>query len=512
MNETSSSKDNLINLSNQSSHQDAASQDVSGQQSNQQSNQLPPAYFWPQPTTTANSSSIDQGSLVQPLFSKNNTSQIASQFSVTELPVQSPHTPSPIQASPFQAASPTNQVAGQSVSGQPIFSSPAELGASTTGSVLENKPLEPLTFPTVGNPISPFPPSSSQPQQFQTASPTSPVASPVISNQPISSSNIDAGVDIRTAQSDVDALKQSGGLETQSKTFSPADLEKGSIPTFTVEAPGQNQAVASGQSAKSKGLERKIIIGLVVLATIGLIVLAIFFIRPMLFSVEPVLPTEPAPAENIAQIVQPDLLPPSEIVAPALTHTSLFIIEPDLTMVLSKTEEFKESSFKDLLTMAVVDGENLSDGAIKEVVLVEGESEKPISFTSLFASILTDLDSTMIDRLFETNATFFIYFDQRGDWPGLIVKVKEGVDKETMDNFSRELEKSTKLTGFFLSPPGTIGEFKDGHIDNRPVRFASFSNRGFIFDYGWFERNGGTYFMISTSYNGMKEAVRRAGF
>jgi len=505
----SSSKDNSINLSNQSSHQGAAPQDVSGQQPNQQPNQQlnqqpnqsPPAYFWPQPTASVNSSPIGQDSLVQPSFSQNNTSQIASQFLVTDLPVQSPVTSFPSQAQPFQAASPTNPVTSPVVSNQPIFSPNAESGTPTTGSVLERKHLEPLTFPTVGNPISSFPPSSFQAQPFQTASP----ASPVISSQPISSP-IDTGVDMRTAQSDISSLKQSGGLETQPKTFSPSDLEKGSIPTFAVETPNQSQAVASGKSIKNKGSERKIIIGLVVLAVIGLITLAIFFVRPI---IESALPIEPAPTE---EITQPDLLPPAETVVPVPEHVSMFIIEPDLTETLSATGEFQESSFKDLLIMAVADKENLSDGAIKEVVLVEGESEKPISFTSLFASTLTDIDSTIIDRLFETNATFFIYFDQRGDWPGLIVKVKDGVDKETMDNFSQALEKSTKLTGFFLSSPGTIGEFKDGHIENRPVRFASFSNRGFIFDYGWFEREEGTYFMISTSYNGMKEAVRRAGF
>lgn len=451
------------------------------------------------PSQLSGSPTVSKEPLLQPSFTHGSMPQATPPF-VQSTPVPPPPPVSPPSPPPAVFPIPTSSIPSTGIPGMPPVSS---LGVQPSPAPAPMSPFQPVgeagAFKETPKQTAPVAPAVGTqyvpPPQAVEASPLGHESS-TIRPSPLASE-----VDLRTAQSDLESLKQSGGLEAGPKTFSPADLEKGPGLAFTLETPAETEA-----ASQSKKLERKIIIGLIGLAAIGLIVIAVFFIRPMFSPRQPASPVVPAVESPPQKETTPPVeTPATEAPAP---HVSFFLsVPPDAVETISVAKEgfnFKES-------LGSLAGEPTAT-SVKEIIFTLGEAGQPLSFATILSSVLTDLDRAKIEEIFEADATVFVYFDEKGAWPGIIAKVKDGVSEESINNFSQAIEGSDKLAEFFLKPPGTPKEFQDGNVDNRPVRFAGFTNRGFVFDYGWFKKDERTYFMISTSYNGMKEAVRRAGF
>jgi len=300
-------------------------------------------------------------------------------------------------------------------------------------------------------------------------------------------------------QSDAESLKQSGGLGAVPRTFSPADLSAAE-PVFSPAGPSE---IEKGQVAKgaSKKAEKIMIFGIIFIAVAAIIGIAVYFVIPRLFPKAPPAPVPaPAPAPTPA---------PAPAPAPAIIpHASLFVEKPELSQNLILANNTVDAIKVNLATAASREG--IGTNTFKEISFV-GENGSIIPFPALLSQLTTSLTPELLSGIFEDDSTWFIYYGTKNSWPGAAVKVRSGVEQSKLDSFAASLE-SANLDNFFLSVPGTKAEFKDGDIGGgKTVRFAMFSNSGFVFEYGFFKKNADTYFVLSTSYGGIVEATRRLG-
>ncbi|MDP2650798.1 MAG: hypothetical protein Q8P04_01755 [bacterium] len=280
--------------------------------------------------------------------------------------------------------------------------------------------------------------------------------------------------------SDAESLRSTGGLSTQAKTFSPADLAK--EPVFTSEITSPAGAPKAGASGKKLGLAAGAVAILVLAAAVGY-----FFVWPLFSGEEtpqvtetippPVLPTEPTPPASISQ--------------------SLF------TKPAASTKEVSLSA----LTLAELSsalktksGEAVATGTVKEVIVrVNGTS----ATSSALLNVLvpgTGLESTL-----EPLATSFVYYDAKGAWPGYVFKLKSGTGIAAVQTSTAKIEQSTNLAALYLASPGTASKngFKSGSVAGVNTRYLSFSS-GASLNYGWLVNN---YLIISTSFDGFKKAI-----
>lgn len=148
----------------------------------------------------------------------------------------------------------------------------------------------------------------------------------------------------------------------------------------------------------------------------------------------------------------------------------------------------------------------LPPGSIKEVELLD-EIDGQISLSSYLMQFGPPLVGDEIDSWFEDDFTAYLYYDENGAWPGYLAKIKEGVNIDQLKaGMARQLETGD-LTVFYVTPPGVMGQFKDGKVNSYATRYSVGSRPGAAFNYGYF----GDYLIISTSYNGLKAALSLLG-
>lgn len=262
------------------------------------------------------------------------------------------------------------------------------------------------------------------------------------------------------------------------------------------------------------------IVAFLIVVAIGLA--GYFFIYPYFSpSVTPQVPsivvTTPPPVEPTTPVTPPEtplqpIVPPSKV----LTHTSLFSVAADATTE-APMRMFSIASLKEAIPFTSVDVPIL-----KEVVFRAGEPDGKgvIILFAEFAQLLAPQTfAGDVTKYFEPDFTYFVYSDKNGSWPGFVARFssqpdlyKEGLDvtiPATKTKIQGLLESDGgAVSNFFLVNPGTAQHWKDGKINSVSTRYSAFSQVGASFNYGWLPNN---LLLISTSYNGAKEAVRRLG-
>jgi len=346
----------------------------------------------------------------------------------------------------------------------------------------------------MGGPASPAPaptPMSAAPAPR----PASPSIEAVAASVPPPPSS--AEFEVRTMKSDTESLKQTGGGAPMPQTFSPASLAD-NVPAF------DPNSATSGKKDK-KGVEKIIIMIVVVVGLIGAGILGYMLIKPLL------VPAAPAPVVTApeAEILPPVELPPAapeEELPATIAHASFFTLAADST----DDRILPALTLADIKTALAPTG-TPADTSLREVVMKVETT--PVILPDFIATVIPGMNAEAVATVFEPDFTTFVYRDKTTDLPGFIGKVKADATPESMVAFSSSLEASTELGNLYPEDPGAIGEFKDGAINGKTVKYASFANGGYAFDYGWFKAaDGSNYIVISSSYAGMKEAVRRAGF
>lgn len=281
--------------------------------------------------------------------------------------------------------------------------------------------------------------------------------------------------------SDAESLKATGGLGTQSKTFSPADLAK--EPVFTSEITSPAGAPKAGASGKKLGLAAGAVAVLALAAAVGY-----YFVWP-LFSGEE--------TPQVTEVTPPPTLPSETPTPPAPTSQSLFIKPAASTKEVSLNALTLAELSSALKTKS---GEAAATGTIKEVIL-------KVNGTSVTSSALLNVlvPGTGLESVLDPLATSFIYYDAKGAWPGYVFKLKSGTSPAAVQTSTAKIEQSANLAALYLTSPGTASKngFKSGSVVGVNTRYLSFSS-GASLNYGWWVNN---YLVISTSFDGFKKAI-----
>ncbi len=237
-----------------------------------------------------------------------------------------------------------------------------------------------------------------------------------------------------------------------------------------------------------------IIVSLAVLA-VGVIG---YFTYPILFSGSP--PPPPPPAA----------LPPVAPPPAAVEHHSFF--NPALSDVAAVTiSDLTAMSIQSNLTAVAASfsqsaASRISAGGVLEELQIMTAPASPATASAYLPVFVPGFTAANIQSWFEDDFTAFIYYNAKGSWPGYVVKVKNGVNLADVSTALGPIEMAD-LTKFYLAPPGTFGAWKAGQLNGKPTRFAAGTQAGASFNYGLL----GNYFVISTSFDGLKAAAPMLG-
>ncbi len=347
-------------------------------------------------------------------------------------------------------------------------------------------------------------------------------------------------ITLRTMQSDLQSVKQSGGENPVPEAFTPPEIKKqasSELDDLSKEEgmirPGAAEGVLPPAEAPKKKGKIFVLITILILVLAGAAYAGYVYIYPM-FAKPVISVNTPAPQTNIPEtpsttVTTPENIPPvatsteemattTEDVAtttpevplqPVLKpHISLLVPNPaDSSINLNVVGSTTLASVRDLL-IAESNNKPASQTYLKEVVLSNEGGQ--LVFADSLPLFLPEITSAELTPFFEDDFTSVIFYDANGSWFGLIAKLKNGADVAVAKTLMAKIESSASLTNLYIQNPGTkIGSsFKDGKANNLPTRYISFSKTGASLNYGWTANN---LFVLSTSYNGMKAMLTKLG-
>jgi len=284
---------------------------------------------------------------------------------------------------------------------------------------------------------------------------------------------LDSDVNIRTMERDLKAVE---GEEEKEMELKPETV----VPT----------PVLSLLSPKKKTW-LFIVGGVVAGITLGL--LGYFIIFPLLFSAPE--PTTPPPAGK------PVVSKPVVVER----HQSYFVVPASATTKINLSNV-------NLLNISIAlqneSAVQLPDGTLKEVEILDGEGGQ-VAYSEFMLQFLPGTGKVLLEQLFERDFTAYLYYDNQGVWPGYVAKVIDPIkaSAEIKATLRLSLENVSGLPAFYITTPGVFSVFKDGRVADSPTRYSVGSQPSAAFNYGVF----GDYFVMSTSYDGLKAALQLLG-
>lgn len=193
--------------------------------------------------------------------------------------------------------------------------------------------------------------------------------------------------------------------------------------------------------------------------------------------------------------------PPAQAPAP-LVHQS-YLVKPAAAQAAVKLDDHKYLTVATALQSESFN--QLVDGQVKEVTISEKGQQLPFA---TFLSAVSPVASPLSDGgYFEQDFTALLYYDAAGIWPIYVAKLKPGVNSADLINNIKSIEGALDISNFYLAPPGIFAGFKDGKVGKYSTRYSVGTQAGAAFNYGVL----GNYFVLSTSYNGLKAAVPLLG-
>lgn len=330
-------------------------------------------------------------------------------------------------------------------------------------------------------------------------------------------------IGVRTMESDVKSIRETGGGSPQPYTPSekPAEVKETAKPTigvpgysgpekavfeqpmegagkaeptFTIPEPKMETPMPTPTEtpAKKPSKKRLIILLSILIGVIALGVVGYFLVFPILFPAEPVIETPIT--------TQPPIVPteePAPITAPAPTHASFFV-----TPVPQETISLSVVNASDIKSSLASLASSIEAGNFKEAVfqkpgnvLIKASEILPLLINGLTAQDFTDN--------FEDDFTSFVWVDNNGAWPGYILKVKQNIPLLQAQTRLAKIE-SANFANTFLAEPGPITKtFQNGKAKDLDTRYQTYTKAGAAINYGWLN----DYLIISTSYNGLLQVV-----
>lgn len=354
-------------------------------------------------------------------------------------------------------------------------------------------------------------------------------------------------ITLRTMQSDMESIKQSGGESPIPKPFTPPEVQKQNnmeLEDLSREEgmikPSSGDGVIPPSEPPKKKLKVFILITVLILVIAGAAFAGYKYIYPMFKPVmevpqaQPVATPEtlpiaeaplplpeatillpeatlPLPEGTLPPVETPIIPEPEPISAPAPVvlkpHVSLLVSAADSVASLTLSASTSLVSIKELLT-AEAANKPATVTALKEVALSDQGGQLVFSDTlPMFLSVFIPAE---LAPLFDEDFTSVIFYDSNGAWPGMIAKLKDGADVAAAKTLMAKLETATDLKNLYIGDPGTpaVAGFKAGSANNLALRYLSFSKTGASLNYGWTNNN---LLVISTSYNGVKAILTKLG-
>ncbi|MDP3052741.1 MAG: hypothetical protein Q8N22_02145 [bacterium] len=330
-------------------------------------------------------------------------------------------------------------------------------------------------------------------------------------------------VSVRTMQSDINSIQESGGQAPQPYTtelgqgqkketsapeeisFQPAELESNisgytgpEEPIFQPGAiisplpPKQKPAQAEiGNKPKKK--TSKVLITSIILILAAITAGAIYYFI------------------NKKQIAAPALTPPvipPVAVAPALTPA------PQYVSLLKTTSTLQEEKIVSILTLdniknALTDAASTTQANNLKEVILRNPDQSLVAFYKFIPVLLPEIKSEDIAAIFQENFTAMVFVDQNGVWPGYVAQLTSSSTLfQSQTSMKQNLEASASLQNIFLENTSPIvAVFKDGKAGNPTIntRYLVFPKTGAAINYGWVNDK----LVISTSYAGLVEILKK---
>jgi len=183
------------------------------------------------------------------------------------------------------------------------------------------------------------------------------------------------------------------------------------------------------------------------------------------------------------------------------------------------------------------------NGAVKAAVAAEaalpifkevnptGPTSAAMDAYSFFPFFIPGLTGEYLTATINQDFTAFVYKDKNGVWPGYAVKLMKTVSSPAPDAAGNlmpgaavtadatELINAIKAlpTVFYVDDPGAAKatKFKDGAKFNpkiQSIQYLAYTKAGASFNVATLKSGDDTFVIWSTSFNGIKEAIRLLGF
>lgn len=316
-----------------------------------------------------------------------------------------------------------------------------------------------------------------EPAVFQSASPELQRGGPVSDN-----------VSIRTMESDIKSLEGKEEIIKPEEVLPREEKQPELTPETTVQIAGLIEA-----EKPKKKMWLLISGGTTAAVVLGLLVY--FVLLPLIF--------KPKEAEQPADVFAP--LPVPEIVAPVIEKHQSYFVMPAFSIAQVSLPAVNIGSIS--LALQKESARKLADAQVKEIEILDYQNSQVV-YSEFISQFLGGLDKASADQVFEKDFTAYLYYDQNGVWPGYIAKIKDVSQvSDIMFSFGSLLEQGGRLAGFYLESVKSFSPFKDGKISANATRYSVGSKPGESFNYGVF----GNYFVISTSFDGLKAAFQLLG-
>ncbi len=369
------------------------------------------------------------------------------------------------------------------------------------------------------------------------------------SNIPPPPPSMDSQVGVRSMQSDLESVKQSGGEAPQSQIINTPELSAMGQQPPTVQnysaqetpaqptTPSQSESMppfsqASYQPSDSQpasspkpGLNLKtilfIILGLVVAGGIGYG--AYYLVSGLSSTPQISIPSTtqssttaslPALAPPVTPTSTPTTTPTTTPISvapviPPLVHQSL-ILKPtkSQTLVINPVDlpDFQSA-------VASSSKEKLLASSVKDLAFVDASST-PIESAQFLKSYFPG-EAQMLSQIFDRDFTSWLYYDKTGGAKfGTVLKLKNSVSlDQASSSFSSTIEGAySDVKNIFVSGPAVPSkvDFKGGIINGVSVRYLVYNLKSAdVFEYAWMNAGGNNYLVMATSYNQMVDIIKR---
>lgn len=285
---------------------------------------------------------------------------------------------------------------------------------------------------------------------------------------------------VRTLASDVKTLQESGGVAPQSQRINIVDMDNG--PKLQPDTANQLPGGAVSASSKTGKLVAAIAGSAVVVVGLGL--LGYYVVYPLAFP--PKTGTVPAPVAE-APAPKPAALP----------HASLFVTAPSLQAALTVSDV----TAVDIIGALQSEARNpATPGSMKELSIADLNGQVPAA--NYLNALLPEFSAAELRGALEDDFTAFLYYDDKGAWPGYVFKMKPSAVATDVQQMLSRFEVAD-ISRMFLDNPGSHDGFKTGPVNGAPFRYAVFQKPGAAFDYGLVM----DYVVVTTSYQGLKSAL-----